>query len=106
MILPAKSFFCWYLLRTRQLGPNAALECPCHRASLVKPALLERLRVELEKMHKQRDNAFYEKRCLGEMKNQKNEKIYGDPKKLSSFKKVGKVASIQSNFSAAWEKSL
>ena len=35
------------------------------------------------------------------MKNKKIEKIYGDPKKLSSFKKAGKAASIQSNFSAA-----
>ena len=35
------------------------------------------------------------------MKNQKIEIIYGDPKKLSSFKKAGKAASIQSNFSAA-----
>ena len=35
------------------------------------------------------------------MKNIKIRIIYGDPKKLSSFKKAGKVASIQSNFSAA-----
>ena len=41
------------------------------------------------------------------MKNQKIEIIYRDPKKLLSFKKVGKAASIQSNFSAAtslWRK--
>ena len=31
----------------------------------------------------------------------KIEIIYGDPKKFSSFKKAGKAASIQSNFSAA-----
>ena len=35
------------------------------------------------------------------MKNKKIEIIYGDPKKLSSFKKAGKLASIQPNFSAA-----
>ena len=35
------------------------------------------------------------------MKNKKTEIIYGDPKKLSSFKKAGKAASIQPNFSAA-----
>ena len=35
------------------------------------------------------------------MKNKKIEIIYGDPKKLSSFKKAGKAASIQPNFSAA-----
>ena len=35
------------------------------------------------------------------MKNKKIEIIYGDPKKLSSFEKAGKLASIQTNFSAA-----
>ena len=35
------------------------------------------------------------------MKNKKIEIIYGDPKKLSSFEKAGKAASIQQNFSAA-----
>ena len=35
------------------------------------------------------------------MKNKKIEKIYGDPKKLSSFEKAGKEASIQQYFSAA-----
>ena len=44
---------------------------------------------------------FSENRCFGVMKNKKIEIIYGDPKKLSSFKKAGKAASIQSNFSAA-----
>ena len=44
---------------------------------------------------------FSENRCFGVMKNKKIEIIYGDPKKLSSFKKAGKLASIQPNFSAA-----
>ena len=35
------------------------------------------------------------------MKNKKIEIIYGDPKKLSSFEKAGKAASIHQNFSAA-----
>ena len=35
------------------------------------------------------------------MKNIKIRIIYGDPKKLSSFKKAGKAASIQPNFSVA-----
>ena len=44
---------------------------------------------------------FSESRCSGEMKNQKIKKIYGDPKKLSSFKNAGKLAFSQLNFSAA-----
>ena len=35
------------------------------------------------------------------MKTKKIEIIYGDPKKLSSFRKAGKAASILPNFSAA-----
>ena len=35
------------------------------------------------------------------MKNKKIEIIYGDPKKLSRYKKAGKAASIYSNFIAA-----
>ena len=50
---------------------------------------------------------FSENRCFGVMKNKKIEKIYGDPKKLSSFEKPGKAASVQPNISATtslWRK--
>ena len=44
---------------------------------------------------------FSDSRCFGEMKNQKIKKIYGGPKKLSSFKNAGKLAFSQPSFNAA-----
>ena len=44
---------------------------------------------------------FSESRCFGVMKNQKIKKIYGDPKKLSSFKNAGKLAFSLLNLSVA-----
>ena len=40
------------------------------------------------------------KKCCGVIKNPKFKKIYGDPKKLLSFKKAAKPASIKTNFNA------
>ena len=44
---------------------------------------------------------YSENRFFGVMKNKKIEIFYGDPKILSSFKKAGKVSSIQPNTKAA-----
>ena len=44
---------------------------------------------------------FSESRYYGVMKNQKIKKIYGDPKKLSSFENARKLAFSQPKFNAA-----
>ena len=53
------------------------------------------MRVESEKNAQAKRLCFLEDKGFEVMK---NKKIYGDPKKLSSFKNEGKLASRQPNF--------
>ena len=59
------------------------------------------MRVELEKILKQQGCVFLIVDALERWKIKKLKKIYGGPKKLSSFQNAGKLAFSQPSFNAA-----